>query len=394
MQAPHSPILAGTPDHPITITATRDRVRVAFAGRVVADTRRALSLAEASYATVAYIPREDVDLTILERTDHKTRCPYKGEASYYSIRAAGRTARNAIWSYEHPLHPVAAIAGYMAFYPDRIDNPEQRERHFAPEVCEFWQANRIPHSPLWPRVRFAQWLAPDSEENYWQRGNKEYSVESVSYELNSYGYRGPELKREIGERVAMFVGSSITLGCGMPLDDVWTSIVTKELAQRWRSPVRQCNLAWTGVGSDYIAMLVHQAVDVLKPDAVFVLWSFIGRLIWFANTQRCVTFVPFGRYPQFEKEHEAYLRLATDAHVFFNYIRNCQFVYRRLLRLGVPYYWGMVESFSSQMLSSYVPLERYVGRFEHLDSARDGMHPGRKSHARFADRVIESMNKD
>jgi len=120
-----APIMAGTPDHPITITAVPHRVRVTFAGRVVADTTRALSLAEASYAPVMYIPREDVDLSTFERTDHKTRCPYKGEASYYSIHAGDRTAGNAVWSYEQPLEAVAAIAGYLAFYPDRVDSLEQ-----------------------------------------------------------------------------------------------------------------------------------------------------------------------------------------------------------------------------------------------------------------------------
>src|SRR5262245_36954606 len=118
-------IQAGTPDHPITITAAPHRVRVTFAGRVVADTTRALSLAEASYPPVMYIPREDVDVTILERTDHKTRCPYKGEASYYSIRTDGRNAQNAVWSYEQPLEAVTAIAGHMAFYPNRVDSLEQ-----------------------------------------------------------------------------------------------------------------------------------------------------------------------------------------------------------------------------------------------------------------------------
>jgi uncharacterized protein (DUF427 family) len=120
-----APILAGTPDHPITITAAPHRVRVSFAGRVVADTTRALSLAEASYAPVMYIPREDVDFTILERSDHKTHCPYKGDASYYSIHADGRNARNAVWSYEQPLEAVAAIVGHMAFYRDRVDSLEE-----------------------------------------------------------------------------------------------------------------------------------------------------------------------------------------------------------------------------------------------------------------------------
>jgi uncharacterized protein (DUF427 family) len=119
-----APILAGTPGHPITITAAPYRVRVTFAGRVVADTMRALSLTEASYAPVMYIPREDVDLTAFERTDHTTRCPYKGEASYYSIHAGDRTAPNALWSYEQPLDAVSAIAGYMAFFPDRVELEE------------------------------------------------------------------------------------------------------------------------------------------------------------------------------------------------------------------------------------------------------------------------------
>jgi uncharacterized protein (DUF427 family) len=120
-----APILAGTPDHPITITPIPNRVRVTFAGRVVADTTRALSLVEVSYAPVTYIPREDVDLSTLGRTDRKTRCPYKGEASYFSICAAERNAQNAAWSYEQPLEAVAAIAGHIAFYPDRVDSVEQ-----------------------------------------------------------------------------------------------------------------------------------------------------------------------------------------------------------------------------------------------------------------------------
>jgi uncharacterized protein (DUF427 family) len=86
---------------------------------------RALSLTEASYAPVMYIPREDVDLATLERTSHKTHCPYKGDASYYSIRTDDRSSQNAIWSYERPIEAVAAIAGYMAFYPDRVDSLEQ-----------------------------------------------------------------------------------------------------------------------------------------------------------------------------------------------------------------------------------------------------------------------------
>jgi uncharacterized protein (DUF427 family) len=117
--------MAGTPDHPIAISLAALRVRVRYAGHNVAESVNALALREASYPRVLYIPREDVDMTVLVRSDHKTRCPYKGEASYYSIRVDGSTAQNAIWTYEEPLAGVAEIAGHMAFYPNRVDSIEE-----------------------------------------------------------------------------------------------------------------------------------------------------------------------------------------------------------------------------------------------------------------------------
>jgi uncharacterized protein (DUF427 family) len=109
------------PDHPITITATPERVRVTFNGQVVADTRRALLLQEASYKPVFYIPRDDAQMALLAKTAHSTHCPYKGDASYYTIRVGERTAENAIWSYESPFPAVQQIAGHLAFYPNRVD---------------------------------------------------------------------------------------------------------------------------------------------------------------------------------------------------------------------------------------------------------------------------------
>jgi len=112
-------------DHPITISPNPNRVRVTFAGRTVADSTHALNLKEATYPPVVYIPRADVDMNLLARTDHRTHCPYKGDASYYSIKADGKMAENAIWTYEQPFPGVAQIAGYVAFYPNRVDAIEQ-----------------------------------------------------------------------------------------------------------------------------------------------------------------------------------------------------------------------------------------------------------------------------
>lgn len=109
------------PDHPITIEPNPARVVVTVAGRTVADTKGALTLREARYPPVLYIPRADADMALLERTDHSTYCPYKGDASYYSIPAGGERSTNAIWTYESPHEAVRAIEGYLAFYPDRVD---------------------------------------------------------------------------------------------------------------------------------------------------------------------------------------------------------------------------------------------------------------------------------
>ena len=113
------------PDHPITLAKNPKRVRVTFNGQVVADTTRALSLKEASYPAVQYIPREDADMAYFERTPHSTICPYKGDASYFSLKADGRSAENAVWTYEHPYAAVAEIKDHLAFYPDRVDRIEE-----------------------------------------------------------------------------------------------------------------------------------------------------------------------------------------------------------------------------------------------------------------------------
>ncbi len=107
--------------HPITITRSSNPVVVTVAGKVIADTSRALLLRETSYAPVLYIPRRDVDMALLERTGHTTYCPYKGERTHYSVPAGGAHAVNAAWSYEAPYAAVAAIKDHLAFYPDRVD---------------------------------------------------------------------------------------------------------------------------------------------------------------------------------------------------------------------------------------------------------------------------------
>jgi uncharacterized protein (DUF427 family) len=121
---PEKKVLVPGPDHPITVEPTKARVVVKAGGRVVADSRNAFTLQEASYPAVQYIPRADVDFGVLERTDHETYCPYKGESSYYSLNAGDVKGENAVWTYEKPYDAVAAIKDHVAFYPNVVDSIE------------------------------------------------------------------------------------------------------------------------------------------------------------------------------------------------------------------------------------------------------------------------------
>jgi len=109
------------PDYPLTVEPAPQAIRITFGGETVAESRSALVMHEADYGPVYYIPREDVRTDLLARTDHSTYCPFKGDAAYWSLAAGGRTAENAVWSYETPFDEVAAIRGAMSFYPSKVD---------------------------------------------------------------------------------------------------------------------------------------------------------------------------------------------------------------------------------------------------------------------------------
>ncbi|ACE92055.1 hypothetical protein AMC82_CH02994 [Rhizobium phaseoli] len=113
------------PDHPITVEHNPCRVVVTLGGRTIADSRDALTLREASYPPVQYIPRRDVDMSLLRRTDHSSHCPYKGDAAYYSIVPGGERGENAVWTYEAPNAAVSNIKDHLAFYPERVDSIEE-----------------------------------------------------------------------------------------------------------------------------------------------------------------------------------------------------------------------------------------------------------------------------
>jgi len=128
VEALAKPIKIPGPDHPIAIERNPNLVVVRVAGRVVADTSEALTLREASYPAVQYVPRKDVNMMLLERTEHATYCPYKGDCAYFSIPLGGDRSTNAVWTYEAPYEAVSPIRDHLAFYPDRVDAIEERQQ--------------------------------------------------------------------------------------------------------------------------------------------------------------------------------------------------------------------------------------------------------------------------
>ena len=107
------------PDYQVALEQNPERVRVTLHGEIIADSSRTLLVRETRHAPVVYFPREDVRFEWLERTDHQSFCPFKGEASYWNLRVGERSEANAVWSYEDPFEQVAGLADYLAFYPDR-----------------------------------------------------------------------------------------------------------------------------------------------------------------------------------------------------------------------------------------------------------------------------------
>lgn len=124
-QANPAPGYRQHPDHTVIITPHSGHVRVAFNGRTIAESDNTLAVRESRYPAVLYFPRADVAMDLLQPTAHQTHCPFKGDARYWSVTVDGKTAENAVWGYDTPFDEAAALAGHVAFYPDRIDAIEE-----------------------------------------------------------------------------------------------------------------------------------------------------------------------------------------------------------------------------------------------------------------------------
>jgi uncharacterized protein (DUF427 family) len=114
-------VLQPDTDHPITVAPATERIRVSLHGHVITDTTRALRLQESTYPAAFYVPLDDIDHSLLSRSDTTSYCPYKGDATYFSVVTPDGEATDAVWEYQAPYDAVAAIKGHVAFYPNRVE---------------------------------------------------------------------------------------------------------------------------------------------------------------------------------------------------------------------------------------------------------------------------------
>ena len=114
-------ILTRIPDYAVTITPYSGRVIIRHHGRVLADSSRAMRIDETKHSPVYYLPRDDVRMELLEPTELSTYCPFKGHASYWSLRLGDQLEENVVWSYESPFPEVEGLKSYLAFYGDRTE---------------------------------------------------------------------------------------------------------------------------------------------------------------------------------------------------------------------------------------------------------------------------------
>jgi uncharacterized protein (DUF427 family) len=120
-----APGWAKKPEHRVDIHPDTTHLRVTFGGAVIADSRETLRIEETGHGPVHYFPEKDVRLDLLKKTQHSTYCPFKGDASYWTIEVvdggAAKSSENAVWGYVTPYDEMTGLAGYYAFYSTRVD---------------------------------------------------------------------------------------------------------------------------------------------------------------------------------------------------------------------------------------------------------------------------------
>ena len=210
--------------------------------------------------------------------------------------------------------------------PDTIEDNDRLGR--------FWLRGEIPivASEAIPASSELSWLPYDLPH----QASGPYKDAQVTYKTNAQGWRSREIVSTSPNRKIMFVGCSFTMGVGLPYDEVWTSIVTQQVEASLGEPVEQHNFGYPAHGNDFFAMVVHQVLPILKPDLLVVLFTEFSRRTRFHQFGRLTAFLPNWVAPDHKAEHEAFIRLQSDANDFMDFVRQHSLVDAAARLNGVP----------------------------------------------------------
>jgi hypothetical protein len=278
--------------------------------------------------------------------------------------------------------------------PDRLDAPDKLEDN--DRLGRFWLRGEIPvvASDAIPANSELSWLPYDRPS----QASGPYKDVKVTYKTNARGWRSREILPSPNRKI-MFVGCSFTMGVGLPYDEVWTSIVTRQIEAALGETVEQHNFGYPAHANDFFAMVVHQVLPILKPDLLIVLFTEFSRRTLFHRFGRLMAFLPNWLVPGHKADHKAFILLQSDSNDFMDFVRQHSLIDAAARLNGVPWIWQTWGRQSllppPEQLAKYVrtdnmidcafPMYGHLATEEtmRLDLARDGKHPGPRANESF-----------
>jgi hypothetical protein len=279
-------------------------------------------------------------------------------------------------------------------FNDNVQNASKRTK--------YWKMHNIPLGFYQSGPCTVKWMPADTIENYDRKGNKAYGVDDITYDINSHGYRSIEIDTKSTAKKIMFLGCSITFGIGLPHHEVWTTVLTKRLEQHFGVTIEQHNFGLPGYGADAMAMVAYQAIPIIKPDLLILMYPDIARRALHIDWDTRVALLPHLQYDNNNKQiHRSFIDLSFDANDFYEWKRNHSLIETTSNLIGSKLVWSFTSSHcirhvDQEILSRYVDTSAYPNiSFDDAtqDIARDGLHPGKIANKDVAEKWFDFLIK-
>jgi hypothetical protein len=272
---------------------------------------------------------------------------------------------------------------------------------YATRRTNYWKPGKIPRGFYDDGPASVKWLFSDNAERYALNDDKTYGIDDITYDINSHGYRSMEFDPESTAKKIMFLGCSFTTGMGLPYHEVWTTVLTKRLSEHFGVEIEQHNFGLPSHGADAMAMVAFQAIPVVKPDMVIVMYPDIVRRSHFFAWDFKAAFIPTAPQSWWEGEfldaHKAYIKLSTDPNDFFEWRRNHALIETAASQSGSKMLWGLtwprnIRFVEGENLAEYVDTVPFCPDVHFVrdgNMARDGIHLGKASNQAVADKWFD-----